>query len=300
MIEPRSSFVTVDGLKIHYLEWDVVSASDNDNVPLILLHGLGSSASTWRLVANELCEYHGLVAFDLRGHGLSDQPEGDYDLVTIAEDIISAMAALGLGQVAIVGHGWGARVGLVLTARHPALVSHLVLVDCPFVEPRHWPDMTRERFINERLALPEIYQSRETYIQAFRQDIGDGWTPQLEPIILAQVQELPDGSLRERLLRENEQQIRAAIWEDRALSYYGKISCPVLLVPAASEPYPGDELPEQLESNQEFAVAKGHITLQVSRAIQQCDVHWMPETGHHIQLHRPHQLAQAILSFLQR
>jgi len=64
--------------------------------------------------------------FDQRGHGQSDQPESGYDLATMAEDLIHGMAALGLGQVALVGHGWGARVALALAARHPALVSHLV------------------------------------------------------------------------------------------------------------------------------------------------------------------------------
>src|SRR2546421_7643886 len=54
-----------------------------------------------------------------------------------------------LFRSALVGHGWGARVALVLAVRHPALVSHLVLVDCPHVEPRHWPGMTRERFLRQ-------------------------------------------------------------------------------------------------------------------------------------------------------
>jgi len=51
--------------------------------------------------------------------------------------------------------------------------------------------------------------------------------------------------------------IRAALWEDRALSYYGKLTCPVLLVPAAARPQPGEALPARLENADEFAAAKG-------------------------------------------
>src|ERR1019366_1158867 len=120
--------------------------------PIVLLHGLSATADTWNLVAEQLYQSHQAIAFDLRGHGLSDQPPDGYDLVTIAEDVIRGMAPLGLGQVALVGHGWGARVALILAARHPALISHLILVDCPHVEPKHWPGMTRERFIRERSA----------------------------------------------------------------------------------------------------------------------------------------------------
>ena len=175
MIKPHSSFVDVDGLRLHYLTWSsklaqnnrseekLVAEQDNDDVPIVLLHGLSATADTWNQVAEHLYQSYQVIAFDLRGHGLSDQPANGYDLVTIAEDIIRGMAILGLGQVALIGHGWGARVALTLAARHPALISHLILVDCPHVEPKHWPGMTRERFINERSAK-EVYDSLSDFI----------------------------------------------------------------------------------------------------------------------------------------
>ncbi|GHO74797.1 hypothetical protein KSD_25680 [Ktedonobacter sp. SOSP1-85] len=116
MIKPRSSFVDTDIIRLHYLEWDPAQLNtaqeqsqewDNDNIPLILLHGLGATADTWHLVAGRLYKHSPVIAFDLRGHGLSEQPETGYDLVNIAEDVVHGMAALGLGQVALVGHGWG-------------------------------------------------------------------------------------------------------------------------------------------------------------------------------------------------
>lgn len=309
--EPRSSFVDVDTVRLHYLEWDptllhpsttngeeVMVVDDSDNVPVILLHGLGATASTWSLVVCHL-QNHCTIAFDLRGHGLSERPAQGYSPVTVAEDIISGMAKLGLGQVAIVGHGWGGRVGLALAAQHPALVSHLVLVDCPLVEPRHWPDMTRERFIQEREISPEIFTSRASYIAALREEMNDFWSPEVETILLSQVTELPDGHLEECLRPEHEQEIRKELWEDRALSYYGKITSPVLLIPAAAEPQPGSELPEHLESAAEFATAKGYMARLVARAITRCSVQWMPDTLHNIQIQRPQQLAQAITLFLQ-
>ncbi len=313
MIEPRSSFVDADNIRLHYLEWDPVDLSktasvpsgehflepeNNDNIPLVLLHGLGATADTWRCVAEHLCQQNPVLAFDQRGHGLSDQPESGYDLVTMAEDIISGMANLGLGQVAIVGHGWGARIALVLAARHPALVSHLILVDCPHVEPRHWPGMTRERFIREQSSA-EMYASRAGYLQTLRHEMSDFWSPEVESILLTYVRELPDGRLEERLGREHQRQIRASLWDDRALSYYSKLTCPVLLVPAAAQPNPGEEPPERLEQADEFAAAKGQMAAQVARAIQRCAVLWMPNTVHDIQLQRPQVLARAMAGFLQ-
>src|SRR5713226_1745878 len=100
MIKPRSSFIDVDDIRLHYLEWDPAQLQppqripgthavfDDDAIPLVMIHGLGATADTWKLVAEQLYDRHLVTAFDLRGHGLSDQPESGYNLVTLAEDII--------------------------------------------------------------------------------------------------------------------------------------------------------------------------------------------------------------------
>ena len=306
---PKSGFIAGEQILLHYLEWDPAQAGegamhsaqfqDNDELPLVLLHGLGTTADSWRLVAAHLGRRHPVIAFDLRGHGHSDKPDDGYDLGTVAEDVVQGMAAIGLGQVALVGHGWGAKVALMLAVLHPALVSHLVLVDCPFVEPRHWPGMTRERFVRET-APQEMYASRATFLDIMQQEMADFWSPEVEEIVLATVQEQPDGSVKALLKLENQRLIRIALWEDRALSYYGKVMCPVLLVPAAAHPQPGGQPPEKLERQEEFAIAKGYMAAQVARMIHDCSVLWMPNTTHDIQLQRPRKLAAAIASFVKK
>ena len=312
MLEPRSSFVETDDIRLHYLEWDpeyfqkslsgepslVESRENTDNIPVLLLHGLGATADTWRLVAEYLYSHHYLLAFDMPGHGQSDQSEHGYEVAVLAEDIINATAKLGLGQVAVVAHGWGARIALALAARHPALISHLILVDCPLMEPRHWPGMTRDRFIREKMS-PGTYISCESYLQFLRREMFSFWSPEVEDIVLTYVQHLPDGRVQELLLPEQQSLIHASLWEDRVLSYYGKLRCPVLLMPAADKPLPGAEPPEKLEVADEFSAAKGQLVVQVARTIERCSVFWMPDTTHDIQLQRPHVLAKAVADFLQ-
>ena len=308
MIEPRSSFIDTNAIRLHYLEWDPVGSHDehsqtlvqtNDEIPIVLLHGLSATADTWRLVAQNLCSKHLVVAFDARGHGESEQPTTGYDLMTVAEDVVQGMAALGLGQVALVGHGWGARVALVLAARHPALISHLILVDCPHVEPRHWPGMTRDRFIRET-DTKHLYVSKAAFVEAMHQEMRSFWSPEVKAILLKMVRELPDGRLEECLHSDNQRRIRESLWDDRALSYYSKLASPVLLIPAAGEPQPDKEFPERLEHTDEFAIAKGYMAAQVAEVIPRCSVLWMPNTSHEIQLQHPHRLAQAIIQFMSR
>ena len=306
MSEPRSSFVDIDDIRLRYLEWNPLANCDeqqqpieqnSDEIPIILLHGLGATADTWRLVAQDLFYKFFVVDLDLLGHGESAKPETGYDLTTVAEDVIQGMAALGLGQVALVGHGWGARVALVLAARHPALISHLILVDCPHVEPRHWPGMTRNRFIRET-DTKHLYVSKTAFVEAMRAEMRSFWSPEVEAILLKTVQELPDGRLEECLQSDNQRRIREALWDDRALSYYSKLQSPVLLIPAAGEPQLDKEYPERLEHTDEFAEAKGHMAAQVAQVISYCSVLWMPDTSHDIQLQRPKTLAQAIIRFM--
>jgi pimeloyl-ACP methyl ester carboxylesterase len=298
----HSAEVDTDGVRLHYLEWNPAQQEENsilvgDELPLVMLHGLGATADTWRLVAPYLCRQHLVVAFDMRGHGESEQPESGYELGTVAEDVVHGMAALGLGKVVLVGHGWGARVALVLAVRHPALVSHLVLVDCPLIEPRHWPGMTRTRFIQQKPSA-DMYASRHAFLTTIQQEMSGFWSPEIASILLTFVRELPDGTIVERLQSACQEQIRQSLWEDRALSYYSKVRCPVLLIPAAAQPKPGGELPERLENAEEFAAAKGYMASQVTRLIPRCTVLWMPDSAHDIQLHRPQRLAAAIASFI--
>src|SRR5947209_580775 len=114
--------------------------------------------------------------------------------------------------------------------------------------------MTRERFLRQTVPA-EMYASRTTFLNVMRQEMADFWSPEIESILLAAVRELPAGSIEDRLKPDHQRQIRQSLWEDHALSYYGKVACPVLLVPAAAPPMPGGLPPEKLENAGEFAVA---------------------------------------------
>ena len=75
VVQPHSKHIHTEHIQLHYLEWDptqtsrgaIHSAQDNDELPLVMLHSLGTTADTWRLVAAHLGKRHPVVAFDLRG-----------------------------------------------------------------------------------------------------------------------------------------------------------------------------------------------------------------------------------------
>ena len=118
----------VQDVRLGYVDWRPVGPSHGP--VLVLLHGMSSNALFWTRVAGQLQNRH-VVALDLRGHGHSDRPSSGYTAARMAADIASAIQALHLGAVVVVGHSWGAAVGLVLSSQWPDLASALVLVDGP-------------------------------------------------------------------------------------------------------------------------------------------------------------------------
>jgi len=115
--------VTVrDGVRIHYRR---VGTGPG----MVLLHGYPQTGHLWRKVMPALAERFTVVAPDLRGYGDSDRPAGGYDKRTMAADIADVIRALGLGSVTLVGHDRGARVAHRFALDHPALLTHLVLLD---------------------------------------------------------------------------------------------------------------------------------------------------------------------------
>lgn len=99
---------------------------------VVLLHGLFMDHRTWDVVAGELAREFRVVAPDLPGFGDSEKPPASkfrYDVDAFAEVIADLYAGLDLGRAAVVGHALGGAVAIALAARHPELVSRLVLVD---------------------------------------------------------------------------------------------------------------------------------------------------------------------------
>jgi len=70
-----------------------------------------------------------VVAPDLRGFGYSAKPASGYDAATYAADLAALCGHLGLQQVTVIGHDWGAVFGYVFAASSPELVSALGIVE---------------------------------------------------------------------------------------------------------------------------------------------------------------------------
>src|SRR5215212_256984 len=109
--------------------------------PVVLLHGHPRTHTTWHRVAPQLVAAgHTVVCPDLRGYGQSSKPptaadHAPYSKRAMAQDVADLMRRLGHATFAVVGHDRGSYVALRTAMDHPAVVSHLAVLDCiPIVE----------------------------------------------------------------------------------------------------------------------------------------------------------------------
>ncbi|MEC9247452.1 MAG: alpha/beta hydrolase, partial [Pseudomonadota bacterium] len=85
-------------------------------IPVLLIHGWSQAYMCWSKQYNsERMQKFRMVAFDLRGHGMSDAPLGDQfynDSQLWAEDVHAVLTGLQLEKAILVGWSYG---GLVMT-----------------------------------------------------------------------------------------------------------------------------------------------------------------------------------------
>ncbi|MCY7416938.1 MAG: o-succinylbenzoate--CoA ligase [Chloroflexi bacterium] len=105
---------------------------------LVLLHATLSNAQELDPLAIELAQHHDVLAIDRRSAGSSLMPSADVlgpiDAQVHIDDVAAVLDALALpGPVFMVGHSYGACVGLEFAARHPGRVARAFLFEPPYL-----------------------------------------------------------------------------------------------------------------------------------------------------------------------
>ena len=96
--------------------------------PLVLLHGITSTAEAWREVMPELAKRYTVIAPDMIGHGRSAKPRGDYSLGAYAAGVRDLLAVLGFERGTVVGHSLGGGIAMQFSYLFPEYVERMALI----------------------------------------------------------------------------------------------------------------------------------------------------------------------------
>ncbi|PWC27718.1 alpha/beta hydrolase [Pseudoroseomonas aestuarii] len=112
---PQGHFVTVGGVRLHYLD-------EGQGQPVVLLHGNGATVEDFRAsgVLGGLARRYRVLAFDRPGFGHSGRPRGTvWTAGAQAEILRKALRQLGIHQPLLLGHSWGALAALAMALDAP-------------------------------------------------------------------------------------------------------------------------------------------------------------------------------------
>jgi pimeloyl-ACP methyl ester carboxylesterase len=225
-LQPTHKTLTVDSLRIHYLEWGAANAP-----PVICVHGYTGSAEAFNALARRLQHRVRIIAPHVRGHGESDwSPEGAYGYLDQMSDVAALVDRLELEQFALIGTSMGGIIAMAYAAQHPERLRGLVIND---IGPD--PEAGSQRITGLVGSRPEDFASLEAAME-YRREVspitaGRPLDDQRE-LALGVLRQLPDGRwgwkmdpayIEQRISRGAPP--RPALWP--AL---GALRCPTLVV----------------------------------------------------------------------
>ncbi|MBU1167831.1 alpha/beta hydrolase [Patescibacteria group bacterium] len=115
--------IQVQGLLVNYKTIGL-------GTPILILPGWGGSSETWKSFIDyfKASDKYQLIVLDLPGFGKSDDPPVAWSVSDYVNFVLDFTEKIDLERFVLVGHSFGGRVSIKLTARYQQKVEALVLV----------------------------------------------------------------------------------------------------------------------------------------------------------------------------
>lgn len=132
MHPPRGQFVTVDGVRLHWIETGA-------GRPVVFVHGAGGMVEdllTSRF-APLVAARHRLIAIDRPGYGHSERPRAELAGPEAQARLLhQALAKLGVERPILIGHSWGGALALCYAEEFPLDTAGLLVLS-GWSHPQH-------------------------------------------------------------------------------------------------------------------------------------------------------------------
>ncbi|MBV8773289.1 MAG: alpha/beta hydrolase [Deltaproteobacteria bacterium] len=127
-----SQFVTINGVRLHYLDYGQIGQP-----ALICIHGLSGNAHNFDALAPHLVGSYHVIAIDVRGRGDSQWASADeYNQSTYVSDLAGLIDRLQFSRVTLIGTSMGGAIAMLYAGGLPERVERIVLNDIgPEVDP---------------------------------------------------------------------------------------------------------------------------------------------------------------------
>jgi pimeloyl-ACP methyl ester carboxylesterase len=134
-------------------------AGEEDKPAVVLLHGMSTSADSFRELMHQLAPDYRVVAPDIPGFGYSDNTD-PYTIEHLIEWLADLIENLGLPRAHILGHSFGGVLAMGQALAYPELTDRLVLVAPAVLVAGQYPTWLKKMGKNLRLMEAGVVMSR--------------------------------------------------------------------------------------------------------------------------------------------
>ena len=100
-----------------------------DAPPVLLINSLGSTNDLWSQQVAAWSSHFRVIRYDMRGHGQSPAPDGEYSLADLGADAIRVLDSVGVAQAHVCGISIGGLTTMWLGINRPERVGRLVIAN---------------------------------------------------------------------------------------------------------------------------------------------------------------------------
>lgn len=119
----RQNYVDASGIRTRYAQ-----AGSPDALPLIMIHGMGSSWECFCATLESHSEHFNCLAIDLAGSGFSDRPDEPYEIGFYVNHVLAFIQAIAIDKASFIGVSLGAWVLSRLVVDHPDKGERMTLL----------------------------------------------------------------------------------------------------------------------------------------------------------------------------
>jgi pimeloyl-ACP methyl ester carboxylesterase len=118
--------VAVDGVRLAFKE-------QGEGEPVVFIHGSASDLRTWEQQVPAIGGSYRAIAYSRRyaRPNADIEPGVDDQMLRHVDDLVAFLRVMGAVPAHLVGHSWGAFIGLLAAIREPQVVRSLVLLEPP-------------------------------------------------------------------------------------------------------------------------------------------------------------------------
>ena len=152
-----SSFIDISGTNVHYRDEGIY----NDSIPIILIHGTGSSLHAYDIWSKNLKKTKRVIRMDLPAFGLTGPflNKEDYSISNYTTFLKEFLDSLNIKQCILVGNSLGGEIAWRFALKEPVMAKKLILID-----PGGYPVISKSVPIAFKLAKIPILNKFLTYI----------------------------------------------------------------------------------------------------------------------------------------